>query len=160
MIANVLQFGAGLLAANVGEWVIHRYVLHGLGRKKGSFWSFHWNEHHRACRKNGFYDPDYDRSPLTWNAQAKELLGLLTLSVAVVPLSALSWPTVFGMWSSMGLYYVVHKSSHLSPEWARRWLKHHYDHHMVGNQQHSWCVTFPLTDYVMGTRAPQTRSPT
>ena len=49
----------GLLYANAGEWLIHKYVLHGLGKKKKSFFSFHWSEHHRACRKHDFFDPDY-----------------------------------------------------------------------------------------------------
>ncbi len=30
----------GLLWANAGEWAIHKYVLHGLGRRKGTFWAF------------------------------------------------------------------------------------------------------------------------
>jgi hypothetical protein len=40
-----------LLAANATEWVVHKYVLHGLGKKKSSFWAFHWHEHHAESRK-------------------------------------------------------------------------------------------------------------
>ena len=45
----MLGIPLGLLYANASEWLIHHYVLHGLGKKKRSFWSFHWGEHHRAC---------------------------------------------------------------------------------------------------------------
>ena len=30
----------GLIAANASEWLIHKYVLHGPGKKKDSFWAF------------------------------------------------------------------------------------------------------------------------
>ena len=65
----------GLLAANATEWVVHKYVLHGLGKKKSSFWSFHWHEHHAESRTNVMRDPHYaDRSVLGWHAQGKEAL--------------------------------------------------------------------------------------
>jgi hypothetical protein len=51
----------GLIYANAGEWLIHKYVLHGLGRRRSSFWSYHWHEHHRHARKLDHRDPDYER---------------------------------------------------------------------------------------------------
>src|SRR5690606_37401681 len=57
----------GLLTANAVEWVFHKHVLHGLGRNRDSFWAFHWHDHHRSVRKNGFLDEDYRQPPLTWN---------------------------------------------------------------------------------------------
>ncbi|MBK8693335.1 MAG: hypothetical protein IPN17_13835 [Deltaproteobacteria bacterium] len=32
-----------LLYSNAWEWVIHKYVLHGMGKSRESFWSFHWH---------------------------------------------------------------------------------------------------------------------
>ncbi|MCA9618544.1 MAG: hypothetical protein KC731_05975, partial [Myxococcales bacterium] len=105
-------------------------MLHGLGRRKKSLWSFHWHEHHRASRRNEFIDPDYQRSPLGWHAQGKEVYGLIGLCASVLPLAPLSPGYCAGVWASAAAYYHVHKKSHLDPEWARRWLPWHYDHHM------------------------------
>ncbi len=144
----------GLLYANAGEWLVHKYVLHGLARKKDSFWRFHWNEHHRASRKNGFHDPDYERSLFAWNAQGKEALALGLTAVAHAPLLPVApfftGTVIWRMWR----YYRVHKRAHLDPDWARANLPWHWDHHMGPNQHANWCVTHPFFDHVMGTREP------
>ena len=31
----------GLAVANAAEWWIHKHILHGKGRDRNSFWSFH-----------------------------------------------------------------------------------------------------------------------
>ena len=46
----------------------------------------------------------------------------------------------------------ANRRAHLDPEWAREHLPWHYDHHMGRDQNANWCVTYPLFDYVMGTR--------
>lgn len=145
---------AGLLYANAGEWVIHRFVLHGHGRDKRSPWSFHWHEHHRECRKNRFVDSHYKRSLLQWNPQSKEALALLGLSAVHAPLFPIAPGFTAAVWFSAFHYYRVHKKSHLDPEWARRHLPWHYDHHMGPNQNANWCVSWPLFDHIMGTRIP------
>ena len=86
----MLGIPLGLLYANAGEWFIHRYVLHGLGKKKTSFWSFHWGEHHRAARKHDFLDPDYERSVFGNHAQGKEALAVVGLMLAHAPLFRLN----------------------------------------------------------------------
>ena len=142
----------GLLYANAGEWLIHRYVLHGLGKKKTSFWNFHWGEHHRAARKGAFLDPDYERSPFGNHAQGKELLAVAALLLAHAPLFALApWFTA-SVWYSGLNYLYVHRKAHLDPEWAREHLKHHYDHHMGLDQDQNWGVTRPWFDILLGTR--------
>jgi hypothetical protein len=40
----------------------------------------------------------------------------------------------------------------LSPEWAKKRIPWHYDHHMNTIQDANWCVTRPWFDYLMGTR--------
>lgn len=150
----MIGFPIGLLVSNATEWLVHKYVLHGAGRSKKSYWSFHWHEHHKQSRKNGFRDADYERSPLGWNAQGKELYGLIGVSAAILPLLSVAPYFCAGVWASSYAYYVVHKKSHLEPEWAREHLPWHYDHHMGPNQDANWCVTTPLFDHVMGTRIP------
>ncbi len=144
----------GLLYFNAWEWVIHKHVLHGQGRKRESFWSFHWHEHHRNARKHGHVDPDYQRPLWGWHAQAKETLGLLGVALVHAPLLPVA-PFFAGavLWSTVR-YYRVHKRAHLDPAWAREHLPWHMDHHMGPNQHANWCVSWPWFDHVMGTREP------
>ncbi|MEZ4320147.1 MAG: hypothetical protein R3F61_21890 [Myxococcota bacterium] len=150
----MLGIPLGLVYANASEWLIHKYVLHGRGKKRESFWSFHFHEHHRAARKNAFRDPDYEKSELRDNAQNREILGLVVLSAIHVPLLPVAPLFTATVWYSAGYYWYVHRRSHLDPEWAREHLSWHYDHHMGPNQDANWCVTRPWMDDWMGTREP------
>jgi sterol desaturase/sphingolipid hydroxylase (fatty acid hydroxylase superfamily) len=150
----MIGFLAGLFYANGMEWLIHKYLLHEDGKKKGSFWRFHYSEHHKNARQNDFSDPDYSRSLLEWNAQSKEVLALAVGAGIHLPIFPFVPEFVSGVWFSMAYYYYVHKKSHEDPDWARKNLPWHYDHHMGKNQDANWCVTFPLFDYIMGTRIP------
>lgn len=145
----------GLVAANATEWLVHKYVLHGLGRDKRSFWSFHWHDHHKAARRHDHVDPAY-QEPLfsRWNGQSKEAVALVAGTLAVLPLLPVA-PFFVGTvaYSAMN-YYRKHKRAHLDPEWAREHLPWHYDHHMGPNQDANWCVTRPWFDEWMGTREP------
>ncbi|MEM9694096.1 MAG: hypothetical protein AAGA56_16225 [Myxococcota bacterium] len=150
----MLGIAVGWIASNAAEWLIHKHILHGLGKRKQSFWSFHWHEHHRASRRNGFIDDDYHRGLFGWHAQTKEALGLVGLGVAVTPLLR-AFPFFVGTVYACGLnYYRVHRRAHLDPDWAREHLAWHYDHHMGPDQHANWCVTHPFFDHVMGTRKP------
>jgi hypothetical protein len=144
----------GLALANAGEWAVHKYVLHGLGKTRDSFWSFHWHEHHKASRKHCHRDPAYQRGVLHWNGQGKEALALALASAAMTPLFPVAPFLVGTFWYSTINYYRKHKRAHLDPEWAREHLPWHYDHHMGPNQHANWCVTNPWFDNVMGTRKP------
>lgn len=144
----------GLLVANAGEWVIHKYMLHGLGRNRESYWAFHWHDHHRTVRRNHYVDDNYRQSVFKPGGKAKEAAGLLTTAAAVAPLLPVAPFFVATVWASTAGYYVVHRKSHINPEWGRKWAPWHYDHHMGPNQDANWCVTFPLFDHIMGTRIP------
>lgn len=144
----------GLAYANAYEWVVHKYVLHGTGRKPKSFWSFHWLEHHRSARLNGFRDADYERSVFGWNAQGKEAFGVMLGAAAHLPLFPVAPFFTATVLYSAANYYVKHKRAHEDPEWAREHLPWHYDHHMGPNQDANWCVTKPWMDMLMGTREP------
>ncbi|MDX1959839.1 MAG: sterol desaturase family protein [Leptospiraceae bacterium] len=150
----MLGFINGLIFANAAEWVIHKYILHEEGRKKDSFWRFHYVEHHKNARLNDFLDPDYEKSIFEWNAQSKEAFALAVGAISQIPIFPISPSFVLGVWTSMGYYYYIHKKSHEEPNFAREHLPWHYDHHMGKNQDANWCVTFPLFDHIMGTRIP------
>lgn len=150
----MLGIPLGLAYANAGEWLIHKYVLHGLGKKRSSFWSFHFHEHHKNSRRNGYLDPDYQRPPLGDHAQGRELGGLIALGVLHAPLLPVAPLFTLTVWGSAAYYYRVHKRSHRDPAWAREHLPWHYDHHLGPDQDCNWCVSHPWFDRVMGTRRP------
>jgi sterol desaturase/sphingolipid hydroxylase (fatty acid hydroxylase superfamily) len=144
----------GLLAANATEWVMHKYVLHGLGANRDSFWAFHWHEHHREARRHGMADSNYEKPLLGWHAQGKEALALAAAGVLHLPLLPVApFYTLTMMYCGLN-YYRAHKRSHRDPEWARTHLPWHYDHHMGPDQHANWCVTRPWFDHLMGTRVP------
>jgi sterol desaturase/sphingolipid hydroxylase (fatty acid hydroxylase superfamily) len=155
----VIGIPLGLLAANAGEWLIHKHILHGLGANPRSFWSFHWHEHHRNARRMEGLDPCYHRGLLGWNAQSKEALGLAGAALLVLPLAPIA-PFFTGavIWSIVD-YHRKHKRAHLDPAWARVHLPWHYDHHLGPDQHTNWCVTRPWFDRLLGTRVPYVGTP-
>ena len=148
----MLGIPLGLLTANAVEWGMHKYVLHGMGKKRGTFWAFHFHEHHREVREHGYYDPNYERFPLGMHAQGKEAWALIASAVAVTPLFPVAPFFVGTLWYSSLNYYRVHKKSHMNPAWGEQRVPWHFDHHMGNNPGANWCVTRPWFDYIMGTR--------
>lgn len=152
MITIILQFLFGLLVANAGEWLIHKTILHGLGKNPHSFWAYHLYEHHAVCAKNGMLDLGYRHIDLTtWNTQSKELVVLVAIILLLLPLF-IRLPFFVGtIYLSMSLYYYLHRKAHLNPAWAKTYLTWHYEHH-IGGSNANWCVTWPLVDYLLRTR--------
>ena len=74
----------GFLYAMLLEWLLHKYILHGLGKNKKSYWAFHWHSHHKACRKNKNFDENYKFPAGT--PVKKELFFLFLLSSIHLPL--------------------------------------------------------------------------
>lgn len=147
----VLQVVLAFLYTNFLEWSLHKYLLHGIGKRKGSFFSFHWRIHHRKARQNAFQDDDYNAWP-RWHSSGKEVAGLALLALVHLPL--LWYVPVFYLSITQGaiLYYLVHSHAHRDPEWAKQWVPWHYQHHCGPDQDKNFCVTSPFFDYVMGTR--------
>ena len=142
----------GWLAANLGEWLIHKHILHGLGRNKRSFWSFHWHDHHRAARRNGMIDEAYQKPFWKSVPRTKEVVALAGMAAAHVPLLPIApffaGTVLYRTWR----YYQLHKRAHVDPQWAEEHLPWHVDHHMGVDQDANWCVTDPLFDELLGTR--------
>jgi sterol desaturase/sphingolipid hydroxylase (fatty acid hydroxylase superfamily) len=139
----ILQFVLGLVFANLLEWIVHKYFLHTLGKKKASLFSFHWGVHHRKARKNKFLDP---------TISAREIVGVLFLCLVTSPIMFVSISTYTAMFIHAIVYLVVHNYAHKNPDWCFKYLRWHYDHHMGKDQDKNWCVVHPLMDYILGTR--------
>jgi hypothetical protein len=147
----LLWMAAGFVYSSALEWFVHKHLLHGLGKKKNSFWSFHWSGHHKASRKNNFKDPRWEKIPLH---KDKEFLGVVLITLLHIPTIWLS-PLFYSVlaWRAI-VYYRTHKKSHEDEEWAKQNVPWHWDHHMGPRKavEANWCVTNPFFDNLMGTR--------
>jgi hypothetical protein len=149
MLKKLLTGVAGVVVGNIVEWGFHKHVLHGLGKNKKSIWNFHWYQHHKRCRKT-MLDTDYE---MTWRNLIKTP-EFITLSAAscLLGLAAPKAPLfIAGLVGYGTAYYGIHMKAHLDNAWAKKWIPWHVNHHQFGNQEHSFNVVFPLTDYIMGT---------
>lgn len=151
-------FVAGLVVANGFEWFAHNVILHGKHRVGKPRYSpvpksmkSHW-EHHREVRKQKYYDDGYHQGLKNWRTRNE--IG--SLAVVTVVASSVAYPFSKGMAAafvySAGNYFYTHRRSHMEPEWGKKTIPWHYDHHMNSNQDANWCVTKPWFDYLMGTR--------
>mgnify|MGYP003144388306 CR=1 FL=1 len=151
MASIVVQIILGIVFANWFEWAAHKYVMHDLGRR-WRWLSWHWMQHHRNSALNKFHDKDYLKSPFDWNSRAKEILGLALLALCVSPVSLLAPVMYATMVTWTVLYYVTHAKSHRNPEWAKKYVPWHYEHHMGQAPDANFCVVMPLWDIILGTR--------
>ena len=151
-------FCVGLLLANGFEWVAHKYILHGTHRTGKARYSpvpesmkSHW-QHHREVRKTDFHDHAYVQGISHWRTKNE----IVSLAVVAGAASLVFYPVSKGMalaaLYSAGNYYYIHRRAHLQPDWSRKKVPWHYDHHMNTNQDANWCVTKPWFDYLLGTR--------
>jgi hypothetical protein len=148
----MIGIALGLLYCNVAEWLVHKHVLHPAGRKKGSWFRFHWVEHHSACAVHDMHDPAYARSVFGNHAQGREALALALGTLAHLPLLPIAPFFTGTVFYGAINYYRTHKRAHLDPAWGKQHLPWHYDHHTAPNQDANWCVTKPFFDHVMDTR--------
>lgn len=150
MVEFVVAFTLATLVHNLGEWLTHRFILHGLGKKKGSFFHYHW-VHHHTCRKNDNADGIYAEG-LRNKDVIKEFGTLIIIALSTITWYYI-WPMLFFctlFWITA--YFVLHGASHTWVDWGNKYMPWHRDHHMGKNQDLNWCVTFPLMDYIMRTR--------
>jgi sterol desaturase/sphingolipid hydroxylase (fatty acid hydroxylase superfamily) len=147
----MIGFALGLLHANAVEWVTHKYVLHGLGKRKGSMWRFHWAQHHRAARKHGMYDKAYEEPPWKWSAGGKETAGIALLAAVHLPLVTVAPYFTAGVLVASVNYLYRHRKCHRDVEWGKKHMPAHVAHHMAENQDTNWCVSYPWMDKLLGT---------
>jgi sterol desaturase/sphingolipid hydroxylase (fatty acid hydroxylase superfamily) len=135
----LLQIVLAYLYSHVLEYYVHKF-LHRF-KKKGQLLSFHLRAHHVNAKKHMMLDRPSGREAL--------YLGLLAAAHSPLLLVA---PWAFGtlvVCSCMYLY--VHNKSHLDPEWGKKHVPWHVDHHL-GNQQANWGVRRDWVDKLLGTR--------
>ena len=87
MLLLVFSFIAGYIYGYFFEWFAH-IILHKFGKTRSSIFSFHWREHHRACRKNKNFDSNYS-TPIfdkIKSNRAKEEISLFLILIAHSPL--------------------------------------------------------------------------
>jgi len=138
-----IQIILGVLTASLLEWIVHKHILHELGKKKVSIFSFHWGVHHANARRNGFLDT---------GVSSREVFGIFALCALAVPIWFILPFMYYTMFVHAMIYLVIHNVAHRYPTLAKRFLPWHYDHHMGKNQNTNWCVVHPLADYILGTR--------
>jgi sterol desaturase/sphingolipid hydroxylase (fatty acid hydroxylase superfamily) len=150
----------GLIYTSSLEWCVHRFVFHGLGRRKGSRFAFHYLDHHRACRRNQGRDDAFAGGLWTWSGYSREVFGIGILGVLHAPLLLVAPAFYLGAVLGGLNYHRIHKRSHVDPEWCRTHLRHHWDHHMGDGRaaEANWGVTSPWLDIIMGTRVRWTAS--
>jgi hypothetical protein len=137
----------GFAAFGVGEWAIHKYLLHGLGRG----YHFHFADHHRAAHRNGGYDPAYEGPVWSSRTQVREAVGLAMIGLAHAPLLVVAPFYTSTIWYCLARYRRDHRRAHLDPAWARDHLPWHYDHHM-GQQDKNFGVSWSWFDVLARTR--------
>lgn len=153
----MLGFPIALIFANGFEWYAHKYLLHGVPRQGQPRYSpvpttmkSHW-AHHKLVRTQGYYDEGYVEGWSNWRTR-NEIKSLLALTAGTTLLFPVAPFFTLGTYYAAGRYFYVHRRSHIDPEWGKKAIPWHYDHHMNSNQDANWCVTRPWFDYIMGTR--------
>ena len=151
-------FLLGLVFANGFEWVAHKYILHGTHRTGKPRFSpvprsmkSHW-AHHREVRTEHFHDEGYVEGISNWRTKNEIVSLVIVAGAASLVFYPISKGMVVAALYSAGNYYYIHRRAHLEPEWAKKKIPWHYDHHMNANQDANWCVTKPWFDYLLGTR--------
>lgn len=153
----MIGFPMALLFANGFEWYAHKHLLHGVPRPGQPRYSptpanmkSHW-AHHKQVRTQGYHDDAYEEGFSNWRTR-NEVKSLLVLTAGTTLLFPVAPFFTLGTYYAAANYYYVHRRSHMDPEWGRKRIPWHFDHHMNTNQDANWCVTRPWFDYLMGTR--------
>jgi len=139
------------LYASFLEWWVHKYILHGLGKKKNNWFDFHWYSHHQKCRKCGNKDNSYLKNKPFHHSVKKELIGLATLLALHFPLFYVSLPFYFTLVICAGRYFYMHRKSHVNVAWGLKTMPWHWKHHMGRNQDANWGITTNLWDKILKT---------
>jgi len=129
----------GFLYVNFLEWLLHRFVLHGLGKRKSSIFNFHIVHHYvsSACNMKD--------SPSLTEAFYMTLVTLMHFPVVYISMWLYIGAVVGGIF-----YWVIHSLAHIRPDLMYSYLPWHHAHH-TWCPNHNWCVTYPLFDIIFRT---------
>ena len=135
-------FVFGFLYGSLLEYLIHDRLFHRMGRKKGSIWSYHLRGHHVLARKNKFLDQTKSKV---------ETYGLLLLIAIHLPLLFISVGFTIGVVVYAVAFNFLHGFQHRHPEFTKKYMKWHWDHHMKSSNK-NFGVVVPWMDYLFRTR--------
>ena len=138
---EALLFFVGFIHGSLIEYLVHRYLFHGLGKKKDSIFAYHLRDHHLVSRRNDFIDN---------KLSAHEAIGVVFLIALHVPALFLSAYLFAGIAFYAFLFVVLHNTMHKTPGLAKKYFWWHWNHHMK-NQNKSWNVVLPIFDLLTGT---------
>ena len=138
---EALLFFVGFIHGSLIEYLVHRYLFHGLGKKKDSIFAYHLRDHHLVSRRNDFIDN---------KLSVHEAIGVVFLVALHVPAFFLSLYLFAGIAFYALLFVVLHNTMHKTPGLAKKYFWWHWNHHMK-NQNKSWNVVLPIFDLLTGT---------
>ena len=141
MVLSICLFLVGIIIASFIEYSVHKYLFHGLGKKRESVFAFHLRQHHIIARKNNFVDK---------KVSVHEFLGIPALIILFLPIYFLSTPLFCGMTLYAIAFIVLHNLQHKYPKITKKYFWWHWNHHMK-NQNKSWNVVLPIADILTGT---------
>jgi hypothetical protein len=131
----------GFLYGCLFEHVFHRYIFHGFGKKKTSFFAFHLRSHHLNARRDEFRDVRFSLN---------EMIGVPFLALTHLPLYFISPILYFSICTYAIAFVIIHNICHRYPTFTKKYFWWHWNHHMK-NQNKSWGVVCPLIDILAGT---------
>jgi sterol desaturase/sphingolipid hydroxylase (fatty acid hydroxylase superfamily) len=134
------------------EYSIHRWAFHKKHLQYDSIFSFHLYEHHIIATKEAMDDHQYQSRSSSRSARRKENILLFIIAAVNAPFVFLSPLFYLSFICSEISYFVIHKKSHTNSEWSRRYLSHHYDHHMGPDSYCNFGVQTDIIDRILGTR--------
>jgi len=141
VVLSICLFLIGIIIASFIEYSVHKYLFHGLGKKRESVFAFHLRQHHIIARKNNFVDK---------KVSVHEFLGIPALIILFLPIYFLSTPLFCGMTLYAIAFIVLHNLQHKYPKITKKYFWWHWNHHMK-NQNKSWNVVLPIADILTGT---------
>ena len=138
----MLGFIIGFLYGSLLEYVIHRFVFHKLGHKKKSMWAYHLRGHHVLSKKNNFVDLTESQI---------ESVGMMLLILVHTPLFFVSFEAWLGVTLYALAFKYLHSFQHKHPEFTKKYMKWHWDHHMK-NPNENYGVVATWSDWLFRTR--------
>ena len=138
---EALLFFVGFIHGSLIEYLVHRYLFHGLGKKKDSIFAYHLRDHHLVSRRNDFIDN---------KLSVHEAIGVVFLVALHVPALFLSLYLFAAIAFYSFLFIALHNTMHKTPGLAKKYFWWHWNHHMK-NQNKSWNVVLPIFDLLTGT---------
>ena len=147
----LLQLFLGWVYCHIGEYFIHKNVLHNPKKFKLAF-KTHFKNHHKASRVNSdMSEPKYNQQnfiDLFFDSEIRMIVGLIFVHTRVLFFAP--WFFVAILWSGF-MYYFLHRLSHNYPIFAGKFMPWHVAHHLDKNQNLNWGVRLPIVDIFLGT---------